>query len=68
MSFNNAWNATDTDLEVAYNTLTMMCNNLEDERMSFAIMGVMDRIEQAQNHLNAIFEAWRKEYNGGQAE
>ena len=66
MSFNEAWNATDTDLEVVYNTLAMMCENMENERLSFAIMGVMDRIEIAQNHLNAVFESWKEENNGGQ--
>lgn len=64
MGFSEYFNLLDRDLDVCYSTLTMLTKDMEDETLAFAIMGVADRIEQAQKNLNGLFDARRKEQEG----
>lgn len=61
MDFSEYFNNLDRDLDVCYNTLVMLTKDMEDETLAFAIMGVQDRIEQAQKNASGLFAARMRE-------
>lgn len=61
MDFSDYFNSLDRDLDVCYNTLAMLTKDMEDETLAFAIMGVQDRIEQAQKNASSLFAARARE-------